>query len=168
MVVGIPWGFSDTITIWPGTAPDHEIWDPYIGGNSMGRVPSRMDFELAAVPGTRVLPNGTKIDKFQGYDAPVVYPHEVWNWTVRQGQGHLLAQSYGGATTFSNRLLGGVIGLYVVKRLGPTLSQIWTARGRMERIRASADPQFGADYVLYTAEIERLTDYQYVSNITLT
>ncbi|MCA9366858.1 hypothetical protein KC887_01170 [Candidatus Kaiserbacteria bacterium] len=167
-LVGNPFGFTDsTSTGWPpGTSlPDYQIWDPY-GGDSR-KIPRRVTYEITTVGSTRILPNGVKIDKFQGYSSPVIYPRESWTWEERGGYGHTLDRYYGGGTGFSNKIVGEFINIYIVRMTPGDNGEVYAARARCETFSAENDPQYGAHYTVYTANFERMTDYTYVTYLSI-
>ncbi len=167
-LIGYPFGFTDnTSTGWPPGAslPDYQIWDPYASDNR--KVPQRVQYEISTVPSTRVLPNGVKIDKFQGYAAPITYPREAWSWVERQGWGHFLDRYYGGGTGYSNKIVGEFINIYIVRMTPGGNGEVWAARARCESFNAINEPQFGAHHVVYTAVFERMTDYTYVTFLSI-
>jgi len=155
---GTPYGFSDPSASWPGTTPNYFVWDVngYFATGTYS--PQRYSIDMPTVSSTRLLPNGTKIDKFQGYSAPKIYPRERWEWITR-GSGTL-------ADDLSiDTLNGELVGLYIISHTNSTGGSIWTARGRIEQMTSSRDPVFNNLFVRYSADIERLTDYQFVSTI---
>lgn len=165
---GHPYGFSDVnSTAWPpsATPPPYVIFDldathygTYAGPYYL---PQRVDFSVSAVSATRVLPNGTKIDKFQGYEAPKVLPRESWSWVVRRGFGHRVAKDY------SSVMLGGLINIYILNMTSAGNGEVWAAQARVENFSATNDPAYGQIHTAYSAEFERLTDYTYVTLLTL-
>lgn len=162
-LAGIPYGFGIPGAPWPGTGPGIFVWETQGYFPTGTYVPMRTEFLLDSVPATRVLPNGVKIRKFQTYATPNVYPREAWTWAVRKNRAHVEAWDLG-------YLKDGTAGLYVIvmdENPNPNSVQLWTAQGIVERLSATTYPEYGRSYAQYSAEIERLTDYQFVSYITI-
>lgn len=156
---GTPYGFSEPTAPWPGTTPNYFVWDVNGYFPPGTYAPQRYTVDMPTIPAARILPNGTKIDKFQGYAAPKIYPREVWQWIAR-GSNTL------GDDASLEIFIGQRVGIYIISHINTSSGSIYTARGRIEKMVSDRDPQFNNNFVTYTAEIERLTDYQFASTVS--
>lgn len=160
IVIGTPEGISTSGTGNNLLRPDFAIWSP---DGLPKQLPLAHTIEIGSVAATRTLPNGTKIDKFRGYDSPVVYPREVWRWSTHNAiQDPTTVDRFTAITNFGQTFCY----IFRLVYLGDGDVYLrYRAEARFERWSINYDPQYSAQYAANTAEFERLSTYTYVTTV---